>query len=85
MATTKAAAKKTTTTKAALPPNVPATTASDVTPLRIMDVARVLKIRYQKARDLMLRGDLGDTAIDERGKLTVSSSGVEAYRTKASA
>jgi hypothetical protein len=74
MATTKTA-KKTTA------PTAPATPAAAGT-LRIMDVAERLKVRYQKARDLMLRGDLGPTSRDASGKLTVTLEGVEAYRAK---
>jgi hypothetical protein len=40
--------------------------------LRVMEVARLLKCRYQKARDLMLTGKLGDPEHDTDGKMTVA-------------
>ena len=49
--------------------------------LGVMGVARRLRVRYQKARDLMLTGQLGETLQDER-HMTVPESGVVAYELK---
>lgn len=46
---------------------------------RIMDVARLLKCRYQKARDLMLSGAFGETRKDANGKLVVFEADVLAF------
>lgn len=50
--------------------------------LRTMDVARLIKKRYQKARDLMLSGDFGDVTEDDEGRMTVARAGVNAWLEK---
>lgn len=50
-------------------------------PLSVMQVAHRLRRRYQKARDLMLSGQLGPSTYDGH-RLTVSASGVAAYEAR---
>lgn len=45
----------------------------------ITDVAIRLKLRYHKARDLVLSGKLGEPVPDERDRLTVLTADVVAY------
>lgn len=47
--------------------------------MSVTEVARYLKKRYHKARDLMLQGKVGETRY-ENGHLQVKSTEVRAYR-----
>jgi hypothetical protein len=49
--------------------------------MSVTEVARYLKKRYHKARDLMLQGKLGETRY-EGGHLQARSTEVRAYRAK---
>lgn len=53
-------------------------TTAAATRLSVMDVAKRLRVRYQKARDLMLTGKLGETQYDGH-RLTATESGVQNY------
>lgn len=46
--------------------------------ITVMEAARRLKVRYQKARDLMLTGKLGETQYEGR-RLTCSEAGLQEY------
>lgn len=48
--------------------------------VRVVQVAQMIGVGYLKARDMMLRGRLGDSAFDARGRLTVKRAAVEAFR-----
>jgi hypothetical protein len=50
--------------------------------LGVTAVAVRLRKRYHKARDLMLTGQLGEAAYDEKRRLTVPVAGVAAYERK---
>jgi hypothetical protein len=56
----------------------PAASVSAEKRLGVMEVAHRLKVRYQKARDLMLTGKLGDTSY-ESGHLQITESGIAIY------
>ena len=58
-------------------------TSADKKWLSVMTVAHRLKVRYQKARDLILTGKLGETNdYETEGHLRVTEAGVAAYETR---
>lgn len=48
--------------------------------ITISEAAIILRVRYQKARDLVLSGQLGEVDRDERGRYRVDWSRVEQHR-----
>lgn len=57
-------------------------TGKSVTPGRytVMQVAKTLGCRYQRARDLMLAGNFGEADYDDNRKLTVDAATVVEYK-----
>lgn len=52
----------------------------DVTWIAPPQAARILGLSYQRVRDLMFKGRLGETRQEPNGRWWLTQEGVEAYR-----